>query len=63
LLEHLHEVKDETKISAWLITTTTRLCIHLKSQKHREIGSQEGIEEPPDPADNLEELHILTEQQ
>lgn len=64
LLEHLHEVKDETKVSAWLTTTTTRQCIHLKSQKHRETGgSDEDFEEPPDPSENLEELQILTEQQ
>ena len=31
LIEHLHEVKDETKVSAWLITTTTRQCIHIKA--------------------------------
>lgn len=63
LLEHLHEVKDETKISSWLITTTTRQCLHLKSLKNRETGSDEEFEEPPDPGENLEELRILTEQQ
>jgi RNA polymerase sigma factor (sigma-70 family) len=63
LIEHLHEVKDETKISAWLITTTTRQCIHLKSLKHRETATDDDFEEPPDPGENLEELRIITEQQ
>jgi RNA polymerase sigma factor (sigma-70 family) len=63
LIEHLHEVKDETKISAWLITTTTRQCIHIKSQKSRESATDEDFEEPPDPGEGLEELRIMTEQQ
>lgn len=63
LIEHLHELKDETKVSAWLITTTTRQCLHLKSLKHREVGTDDDFEEPPDPGENLEELRIVTEQQ
>lgn len=63
LLEHLHEVKDETKISAWLVTTTMRHCLHLKSLRYRESSTEEDFEEPADPGDNLEELRILTEQQ
>jgi RNA polymerase sigma factor (sigma-70 family) len=63
LLEHLHEVKDESKVSSWLITTTTRQCLHVKSLKQREAGSDEEFEEPPDPGDNLEEVRIMTEQQ
>ena len=63
LLEHLHEVKDESKIGAWLVTTTMRQCLHLKALKHRESGSDDEFEEPADPSDNLEELRILTEQQ
>jgi RNA polymerase sigma factor (sigma-70 family) len=63
LLEHLHELKDESKVSAWLITTTTRQCIRARSRKHRESGIDEDFEEPPDPADNLETLHIVVEQQ
>ena len=31
LIEHLHELKDESKVSAWLITTTTRQCIHVRA--------------------------------
>lgn len=63
LIEHLHELKDETKVSAWLITTTTRQCIHVKSLKYRESGGDEDFEEPADPGENLEELRIMTEQQ
>jgi RNA polymerase sigma factor (sigma-70 family) len=62
LLEHLHEVKDDRKISSWLATTTTRQCIHLRMLKYREAGPDEEIEEPADPTDNLEEVRILSEQ-
>ena len=63
LLEHLHQVKDERKISAWLITTTTRQCIHLKALKNRESGTDDAFEDPADPMDNLEELQIIGERQ
>jgi RNA polymerase sigma factor (sigma-70 family) len=63
LLEHLHEVKDERKISSWIATTTTRQCIHLKAMRHRESDPEEQeVEEPLDPTDNMEEIRILTEQ-
>jgi RNA polymerase sigma factor (sigma-70 family) len=63
LLEHLHELKDETKVSAWIITTTTRQCLHLKSLKQRESVADEELEEPADPAETLEAISIQTEQQ
>ena len=63
LLEHLHEVKDESKVSSWLITTTTRQCLHVRSLKQREGNTDEDFEEPPDPGDNIEEIRIMTEQQ
>ena len=63
LLEHLREVKDENKISAWLITTTTRECIHLKAVRTRETGTEDDYEEPLDPAENVEELQITTQQE
>ena len=63
LLEHLHEVKDESKVSSWLITTTTRQCLHVRSLKQRESSTEEEFEEPPDPGDNLEDVRIITEQQ
>src|SRR4051812_24806938 len=47
LIEHLHELKDGTKLSAWLITTTTRQCLYVRSLKFRESGgSEEELEEP-----------------
>jgi len=64
LLEHLHEVKDDRKISGWLITTTTRQCLHVKSLKGRETPTEEGdLEEPEDQAVNIEDLRIETEQE
>ncbi|HYR91086.1 MAG TPA: RNA polymerase sigma factor [Terriglobia bacterium] len=63
LIEHLHELKDETKVSSWLITTTTRQCIHVKSLKYRETGADEEFEEPADPGESLEDLRIMTETQ
>jgi RNA polymerase sigma factor (sigma-70 family) len=64
LLEHLHEVKNDTKISGWLLTTTTRHCLHIKSQKRREMPTEDGtLQETEDPMPNLEELRIQTEQE
>src|SRR3954465_12404943 len=64
LIEHLHELKDETKLSAWLITTTTRQCIHVRSQRFRETGGNEDeLEEPPDPSENVEIISVQVEEQ
>jgi RNA polymerase sigma factor (sigma-70 family) len=63
LIEHLQDLKDESKVSAWLITTTTRQCIHVKSLKYREASSDAEFDEPLDPAENLEDVQILAQQQ
>src|SRR5262249_1585850 len=63
LLEHLGTVKDETKMSAWLITTTTRQCIQLRSHRQRESSTDESYEEPLDPTENLEEVQIVVQEQ
>ncbi len=64
LIEHLHEVKDENKLSAWLATITTRQCLSLMSARYREAATaDDDFEDPPDPGKNLEEVRILTEQQ
>jgi RNA polymerase sigma factor (sigma-70 family) len=63
LLEHLHEVKDDRKISGWLMKITVRMCIHLRGQKTRESGTEDEVEEPLDPAVNTEELQIEIEKQ
>jgi len=63
LIEHLGELKDENKVSGWLITTTTRQCIHVRAQKRRETSTEEGFDEPADPAENLETIRIQTQSQ
>jgi RNA polymerase sigma factor (sigma-70 family) len=64
LIEHLHELKDETKVSAWLITTTTRQCLYVRSQKFRETGGNEDeLEEPEDPSENVEIIRVQVEEQ
>jgi RNA polymerase sigma factor (sigma-70 family) len=63
LLEHLHDIKDDRKISGWLVTTTTRQCLHVKSLKTREGPGEDKLEEQADPTHNLEDLRILTEQE
>jgi RNA polymerase sigma factor (sigma-70 family) len=64
LIEHLHELRDERRLSSWLITTTTRHCIYLRSQRCRETGSNEDdLIERPDPTENLEEMRLLIEEQ
>lgn len=62
LIEHLHELKDERKVSAWLVTTTTRQCLSVRSLRMREGGPEGEFQEPPDPAENLEDIRIQTEQ-
>ena len=63
LIEHLHELKDETKVSAWLITTTTRQCIHLRSQRMRESSTDDDFEEPAATGAGVEEIQIQTQEQ
>jgi RNA polymerase sigma factor (sigma-70 family) len=63
LIEHLGELKDENKVSAWLITTTTRQCIHVKAQKRRETSTEDGYDEPADPSKNMEQIRIQTQAQ
>jgi len=63
MIEHLQDLKDERKVSAWLTTTTQRQCIHLRSHKQRESSTDESFDEPLDPTENLEEVHILTQRE
>ncbi len=63
LLEHLTSLKDESKVSAWLITTTTRHCIQLKSLTQRSIGDEEGMEDTPDPGEDIEAIQVDSDQQ
>lgn len=61
LLEHLHEVKDDRKISNWLATTTSRHCLALRTLRQRDLGTEEEAEEPLDPAGTLEDIQLAAE--
>ncbi len=61
LIEHLHELKDDTKVPAWLVTTTTRQCIYVRSQRARETTSDDEFKEPADPLENVEHFRLQTE--
>jgi RNA polymerase sigma factor (sigma-70 family) len=61
LLEHLHEIKDDRKISGWLATTTTRQCLAMWNMKQRDSGTEEEVEEPLDPMGSLEDVKLLAE--
>ena len=63
LIEHLGALKDGTKVSSWLITTTTRQCIHVRAQKRREGTTDDEFEEPADPSDSVEEIRIQSQEQ
>ena len=63
LIEHLHDLKDETKVSAWLITTTTRQCIQVRAQRMRESGGgDEEQEEPVASGVNVEDVQIQAQE-
>jgi RNA polymerase sigma factor (sigma-70 family) len=61
LLEHLHEIKDDRKISGWLATTTTRQCLSMWNMKQRDSGTEEEVEEPLDPIGSVEDVKLLAE--
>ena len=61
LLENLHKVKDDRKISGWLATTTSRQCLALWNMKQRDSGTEDEVEEPLDPMGSLEDVKLLTE--
>jgi len=63
LIEHLGELKDSTKVSSWLITTTTRQCIHVRAQKHRESIADIEFDEPEDPGHSVETIRIQSQEQ
>ncbi|HEX4997276.1 MAG TPA: sigma-70 family RNA polymerase sigma factor [Terriglobia bacterium] len=63
LIEHLHELKDETRLASWLITTATRQCLRLRSRRYREPHFEEGTEAEERPAGDasVEEVRLLAE--
>lgn len=63
LIEHLGDLKDVTKVSSWIITTTTRQCIHVQAQKRRETSTDDEFVEPVDPSENIEEVRIQSQAQ
>lgn len=64
LLEHLHELKNEDKITAWLSTTATRQCMRLITEAQKQLPTpDEEFEEPLDPSMSLDEIRVLNEAQ
>ena len=63
LIEHLQDLKDESKVSAWLITTTTRQCLHVRSQRMRESSTDDDFKEPVAPGVSVEEIQVETQTQ
>jgi len=64
MIDHLHKLKDEARLPMWLITTTTRQCIALRDKRAQETGLPEDeLDEPADPAENLEEIRLQVEEQ
>ena len=63
MIEHLSDLRDEEKVSAWLITTTTRHCIHVKSMKQRNVSDEDRLEETPAPGETTEEVRIRADRQ
>ena len=64
LLEHLQELKDETKISFWLGTTAARLCMAAAGERQRETSTpDEEFEKTLDPTLRLEEIRLVAESQ
>ncbi len=63
LIEHLSDLKDETKVSAWLITTTTRHCIHVQTLGRRDVSDADGMEEAPDPTVSMEQIRVVSDRQ
>ncbi len=48
LLEGLRTLRDETKLSSWIITTTVRECWKLKRRQRREVTAADQNEEATD---------------
>jgi DNA-directed RNA polymerase specialized sigma24 family protein len=63
LIEYLQDLKDESKVSSWPLTTTTRHCIHVRSMKHRDVSDEEGMEATPDPDESSEEAGIRSDRE
>jgi len=62
LIEHLQDLKDESKVSSWLITTTTRQCLHLRTHRMRESSTEDDFVEPTAPGVNVEEIQVVAQE-
>lgn len=63
LIEHLADLRDEQKVSAWLITTTTRHCIQVRSLRQRSVSDEERLEGTPAPGESTEAIRIRADRQ
>lgn len=61
LIEHLNDLKDESKVSSWLITITNRQCIALRSSLSRESSTDDLVAEPASSEQSLEDIQIQTQ--
>jgi RNA polymerase sigma factor (sigma-70 family) len=52
LLEHLHDVKDPSRLGAWLATTARRECLRVLRERERRVlyGDDYPEHESPDPS-------------
>src|SRR5947209_1685428 len=57
LLEHIEQLKDPTRIGAWLATTARRECLRVLRETHRQLPVGDSIPEQeatdPPPGDGL----------
>ena len=61
LLKHLPLLRDESKVSAWLTTTTTRQCAHMKTQERRLVADPEEAGTAGRPWEDLDEIRIIAQ--
>jgi RNA polymerase sigma factor (sigma-70 family) len=63
LIEHLHELRDERRLSSWIITTATRYCIRFRVQKFRAPeAEEEDFDDSIDPGGDLEQVRLQIEE-
>jgi RNA polymerase sigma factor (sigma-70 family) len=65
LIEHLHELKDESRLGGWIVTTAMRQCLRMRKLNQRESTAEREVlpEENPDPEGDAEEMRIRGQMQ
>jgi RNA polymerase sigma factor (sigma-70 family) len=64
LIEHLHELRNEQRLVAWLTTTASRQCFRMRAQRMRDTGSEEDeVDEALQPDDNLDDMRLQMERE